>query len=291
MDEATIKLHKPVLSSTMSLMSIAELLPQVRGILPLANVAALNRLAATLCDVLESTLTVPPPPANEAVAVPALTPAGFPHAILLDGPQPAKTVERAAQERHGWHPRVLFKARQRLRVKAVRCGFGPSGCWVWRLPDHMTDKDVHFHPGEWRSFIAGHRAGVHRPHMRPTACRRSAYDMTQIEAGLSGDLFRTRTRFIAICRSGNCWYWAELMKPLFHLRRRRLFRWLSNISLTMPVRSKQTGYIVYADLFRNFAFVARSEYEIEEFRSFVLLLDRFRPKSRSENFLSRMNRM
>jgi hypothetical protein len=144
-------------------MSIAELLPQVRGILPLDNVGALNRLARTLCDVLETTLTVPPAPANEAVAVPALTPIEFLHAILLDGPQPATVVARVAREQHGWPPRVLFKARRALRVKASRHGFGPGGCWIWALPGHMTDKDVHFHPGEWRSFIAGHRAGVHCP--------------------------------------------------------------------------------------------------------------------------------
>ena len=51
----------------------------------------------------------------------------------------------------------LFKARRALRVKAMRCGFGRGGYWTWKLPGYMTDKDVHFHPGEWRSFIAGHR--------------------------------------------------------------------------------------------------------------------------------------
>jgi hypothetical protein len=55
---------------------------------------ALNRLTVTLCDVLETTLTVPPAPAHDAVAVPALTPTEFLHAILLDGPQPATVVER-----------------------------------------------------------------------------------------------------------------------------------------------------------------------------------------------------
>jgi hypothetical protein len=95
--------------------------------------------------------------------VPALTPTEFLHAILLDGPRPAKTIERMAQEQHGWRPKVLFKARWEMRVKATRHGFGPGGCWMWKLPGHMTDKDVHFHPGEWRSFIAGHRPGVHRP--------------------------------------------------------------------------------------------------------------------------------
>jgi hypothetical protein len=68
-----------------------------------------------------------------------------------------------AQEQHGWSPQVLFKARRRLRAKAIRRGFGPGGYWSWKLPGHMTDKDVHFHPGEWRGFIAGHRPGVHRP--------------------------------------------------------------------------------------------------------------------------------
>ena len=50
---------------------------------------------------------------------------------------------------------MLFMARQALRVKAVRRGFGPGGHWFWKLPGHMTDKDVHFHPGEWRGWIAG----------------------------------------------------------------------------------------------------------------------------------------
>jgi hypothetical protein len=108
--------------------------------------------------VLETTLAVSPPaPAHDAVAVPALTPAEFLHAILLDGPQPATAVEHVAREQHGWPPRVLFKARQALRVKAMRRGFGAGGCWIWKLPGHMTDKEVHFHPGEWRRFIAGHR--------------------------------------------------------------------------------------------------------------------------------------
>ena len=69
------------------------------------------------------------------------------------------------------------------------------------------------------------------------------------------------------------------MQPLFHLRKTVAFRWLSRIPITVPVRSKQTGYVVYVDLFRNFAFAARREYEIEEFRSFALLMDRFRPRT------------
>jgi hypothetical protein len=118
---------------------------------------ALNRLTVTLCDVLETTLTVPPASANAALAVPALTPTEFLHVILLDGPQPAKAVERMAREQHGWSPQVLFRARWALKVRAVRRGFGPGGRWIWKLPGHMTDKNVYFHPGEWRNFIADHR--------------------------------------------------------------------------------------------------------------------------------------
>ena len=138
-------------------MSIAELLPAVRGILPLTDVGALNRLTKTLCDVIESTLTVPPAPANAALAVPALTPQEFLFSALLEGPRPAIDIERMAREQHGWPPRVLFKARQEMRVKAVRRGFGPGGCWIWKLPGHMTDKEVRFHPGEWRGWVAGRR--------------------------------------------------------------------------------------------------------------------------------------
>jgi hypothetical protein len=47
--------------------------------------------------------------------------------------------------------------RQALRVKATRCGFGPGGHWIWKLPEEATDKAIYFHPGEWRSFIVGHR--------------------------------------------------------------------------------------------------------------------------------------
>jgi hypothetical protein len=131
---------------------IAELLPRVR------DIDALNRLVGTLCDVLETTLPVPPAPAEEAIVMPALTPQEFLFSTLLDGPQPATAVERIARERHGWSPQILFKARQRLHVKAMRRRFGPGGHWFWKLPGHMTDKDdVHFHPGEWRGFIAGHQ--------------------------------------------------------------------------------------------------------------------------------------
>jgi hypothetical protein len=147
----------------MSPISIAELLPQVRGVLPFNDIAALNRLAGTLCDVIETMLAVPPPaPAEEAVVVPPLTPTEFLHAILLDGPQPAKTIERVAREQHGWHPRILFKARRALGVKALRHGFGPGGHWFWKLPEDATDRAIYFRPDEWRNWIAGHRVGVYR---------------------------------------------------------------------------------------------------------------------------------
>jgi hypothetical protein len=133
--------------------------------MPLTYIDALNRLAGTLCDVLETTLAVPPAPTNEAVAVPALTPQEFLFSALLDGPRPAKAVERAAQERHGWHPRILFKARRRLRVKAMRRGFGPGGHWFWKLPEDATDRAIYFRPDEWRNWIAGHRVGVYRPNL------------------------------------------------------------------------------------------------------------------------------
>jgi hypothetical protein len=97
-------------------LSLATLLPAVRDILPLTDRDALNR---TLCDVLETALTVPPAPVHAAIAVPALTPQEFLFSTLLDGPQPATAVERVAREQHGWSPQVLFKARQRLRGTGI----------------------------------------------------------------------------------------------------------------------------------------------------------------------------
>jgi hypothetical protein len=145
-------------------MSIADLLPAVRSILPLNNVDALNRLARTLCDVLELAVS-PPVPAPDAVAVPALTPQEFLFSTLLDGPRPAKIIERMAREQHGWPPRLLFKARQEMRVKAIRCGFGRGGRWLWALPEGATDRAIYFRPDEWRNWIAGHRANAHHPNL------------------------------------------------------------------------------------------------------------------------------
>jgi hypothetical protein len=136
---------------------IAKLLPGVRGVLPFGDIAASNKMCATLCDVIETMLAVPPAPANETVVAPALTPQEFLLSALLDGPQPAKAVERAAQERHGWHPRVLFKTRQQMHVKAMRRGFGPGGCWIWALPEDATDRAIYFRPDEWRGLVAGRR--------------------------------------------------------------------------------------------------------------------------------------
>jgi hypothetical protein len=138
---------KPTVPS-ISPISIADLLPQVRGVLPLTDIDALNKMCLTLCRVIEDMLTTPSSAlalTHEAVAVPAPTPAEFLHAALLDGPQPAKAVERVAREQHGWHPRILFKARQRLRVKAMRRGFGPGGHWFWKLPEDATDRAIYFH--------------------------------------------------------------------------------------------------------------------------------------------------
>jgi hypothetical protein len=85
--------------------------------------------------VLETTLAVPPAPAEKAVAVPVLTPQEFLFSTLLDGPQPATAVECRARER--WSPKVPFKARQALRVKATaasgRAGTGLGHCRKMRL--------------------------------------------------------------------------------------------------------------------------------------------------------------
>jgi hypothetical protein len=93
---------------------------------------------------------------NEAIAVPALTPRNFCSRHCWTG-RGRRSTSSVARKQHGWPPRVLFKARQGMRVNAIRRGFGPGGYWIWKLPDHMTDKDVHFHPGEWRGFVAGRR--------------------------------------------------------------------------------------------------------------------------------------
>jgi hypothetical protein len=143
-------------------MSLADLLPRVRSILPLNDIAALNRLAGTLCDILEATLAAlpPGPPATlvpETIVAPALTPTEFLHTMLLDGPRPATDIKRIAREQHGWRPKLLYKARLALRVKASRRGFGPGGYWIWALPGHVTNKTIYFRSGEWRTFIEGHR--------------------------------------------------------------------------------------------------------------------------------------
>lgn len=69
-------------------------------------------------------------------------------------------------------------------------------------------------------------------------------------------------------------------QPIFHLRRTIAYRHLSRIPISIPIRWKETGFIVYADLFRNINFVARGKWigEIEERRSFSSLIGKFRPK-------------
>ncbi len=68
------------------------------------------------------------------------------------------------------------------------------------------------------------------------------------------------------------------MRPLVYLRKTPLFRRLSRLPITVPLKSKETGYIVYVDLFRNLRFVVRGQWDIDE-RSFADLLDRFHPRS------------
>ena len=69
-------------------------------------------------------------------------------------------------------------------------------------------------------------------------------------------------------------------QPIFHLRKTFSFRHLSHIPITIPVRWNETGFVVYADLFRNINFVARRNWieEIEERRSFATLIGKFQPK-------------
>jgi hypothetical protein len=123
-------------------------------------------MCLTLCRVIEGMLTGPSSAlalTDEVVALPALTPTEFLHAALLDWPRPALDIERVAREQHGWSPQILFKARQEMRVKAIRRGFGPGGYWSWKLPEDATDRAIYFHPGEWRNWVAGRRAGVYHP--------------------------------------------------------------------------------------------------------------------------------
>ncbi len=71
-----------------------------------------------------------------------------------------------------------------------------------------------------------------------------------------------------------------ISQPIFHLRKTVVFRHLSRIPITIPIRWDETGFVVYADLFRNINFVARGNWigEIEERRSFSTLIGKFRPK-------------
>jgi FkbM family methyltransferase len=72
---------------------------------------------------------------------------------------------------------------------------------------------------------------------------------------------------------------AYLRQPIFYLRKTSLFRRLSRLPITVPVRWSETGYIVYADLFRNLRFVADGDFvvEPEECNCFRSLIHKFRP--------------
>jgi hypothetical protein len=64
------------------------------------------------------------------------------------------------------------------------------------------------------------------------------------------------------------------MQLLHHLRKTAVFRQLSRLPVTVPVKWKETRYVVYADLFRNLRFViTRQWYD----SPFAFLVDRFRP--------------
>jgi hypothetical protein len=136
----------------------------------------------TLCDVLE--LAVPLAPANEAVAVPALTPQEFLFSTLLDGPQPAKAVERVAREQHGWRAKVLWKARRELRVKAIRSGFGPGGCWIWALPEEATAEADLFSSGRMAQLYRGLSKVAVRRRIRVLGAEKPARRTPAVAAGL-----------------------------------------------------------------------------------------------------------
>ena len=69
-------------------------------------------------------------------------------------------------------------------------------------------------------------------------------------------------------------------KVIVRLRKTAALRWLWRVGITVPVRWRQTGYIIYVDLFRNFRFVADQfeKTEVEERKSFDVLIERMRPR-------------
>lgn len=64
-------------------------------------------------------------------------------AALAAGPRPAREVQREARDA-GIEERTLRRARERLRVRVTRRGFGAGGVWVWSLPidDHAGAIDA-----------------------------------------------------------------------------------------------------------------------------------------------------
>ena len=138
-------------------MSIAELLPRVRQVLPLTDIDALTRLTTTLCDVLETTLAVLPAPTNEAVAVPALTPQNFYFRHCWTGRGRRSTSSAWRESDTGGRRRSCSRPAPGAAGEGHALRFGPGGHWIWKLPEEATDKAIYFHPGEWRSFIVGHR--------------------------------------------------------------------------------------------------------------------------------------
>src|ERR1700730_10505865 len=65
------------------------------------------------------------------------------------------------------------------------------------------------------------------------------------------------------------------MQPLHLLRKTPIFRQLSRFPVTVPVKWKETRYVIYVDLFRNLQFVIRRKWSEP---SFAFLVDCFRPR-------------
>ncbi|MBV9978034.1 MAG: AAA family ATPase [Hyphomicrobiales bacterium] len=52
---------------------------------------------------------------------------------LADGPRGSKEITAEGKE-HGFTPRQLQLAREKLDIRPTRSGFGSNGSWLWRLP-------------------------------------------------------------------------------------------------------------------------------------------------------------
>ena len=62
----------------------------------------------------------------------------FLQAALAGGPVPAAEVKRMARE-HGLTPKTARSAREALKVKITRDGFGPGSKSLWSLPEGVID--------------------------------------------------------------------------------------------------------------------------------------------------------